>query len=112
MSKPMTFTLACVVSLSALLPGTAGYLSARLDAIRSAERSLRAVEARLDIRMAREAREGGSVSFPEHCVPPPTTVEPPATALRPEDRHHRRDHRPAQLSDWLPQLVDSLAEAR
>ncbi|MEV0594349.1 hypothetical protein [Nonomuraea cavernae] len=107
MSKQMTFTLACAVALSALVPGTAGYLSARLEAIRTAERSLRAVEVRLDVRMAREAREGGSVSFPEHCVSPSTTAEPPATALRTEDRHHRRDHRPAQLSDWLPQLVEA-----
>ncbi|MEU8250945.1 hypothetical protein [Nonomuraea sp. NPDC048916] len=113
MSKQMTFMLACTVALSALLPGAAGYLSARLEAIHSAERALRAVEARLHVRMAREAKEERPVLFPEHCPPIPatTTIEPPAAALQTGDRPRRRDHRPAQLSDWLPQIVESPAEA-
>lgn len=70
MSKHLTFTLAVAVVLSALVPGVAGYLSARLEAIESAERSLRALENRLEVREARDARP---VSFSAPCLRGPVT---------------------------------------
>jgi hypothetical protein len=70
MSKQTTFALACAVVLSALVPGVAGYLTARLEAIEAAERNLRALEARLDLREARDARV---VSFPAPCLQTPAT---------------------------------------
>ncbi|MEU8320843.1 hypothetical protein AB0C33_21025 [Nonomuraea sp. NPDC048881] len=70
MSRQMTFTLACAVVLSALGPGVAGYLSARLEAIRTAERNLHALQARLDVRQARDVRP---VSFPLPCLRTPVT---------------------------------------
>ncbi|NUP03282.1 MAG: hypothetical protein HOV96_34500 [Nonomuraea sp.] len=92
LSKQMTFALACAVVLSALVPGVAGYLSARLEAIESAERNLHALEARLDVREARDARP---VSYPAPCLRTPVTPriqQVPATAL--EDRQAmRRRHR-------------------
>ncbi|MFC7590638.1 hypothetical protein ACFQYP_48335 [Nonomuraea antimicrobica] len=81
MSKQLTFTLACAVVLSAVIPGVAGYMSARLEAIDVAERNLRALEARLDVREARDARP---VSFPAPCFRTPATPglqQGPATAL-------------------------------
>ncbi|MEV4216977.1 hypothetical protein [Nonomuraea sp. NPDC049725] len=77
----MTFTLACAVVLSALVPGVSGYLSARLEAIESAERNLRALEARLDARQARHVRP---VSFPAPC------------------------DLPGRRPDWLPELLEAL----
>ena len=77
MSKQLTFMLACAVVLSALIPGVAGYLSARMEALEAAESNLRALEARLDVREARDARP---VSFPTPCLRTPATprfdVEP------------------------------------
>ncbi|WP_049571114.1 hypothetical protein [Nonomuraea sp. SBT364] len=80
-SKQLTFTLACAVVLSALVPGVAGYLSARLEAIESAERNLRALEARLDARQARDIRP---IAFPAPCG------------------------RPGRRPDWLPELLEAL----
>ncbi|MEV4390461.1 hypothetical protein [Nonomuraea sp. NPDC049607] len=95
MSKQMTFTLACAVVLSALGPGVAGYLSARFEAIQTAERNLHALEARLDVRQARDVRP---VSFPLPCLRTPLTPriqQVPATALG--DRElMRRLHREAE----------------
>ncbi|MGP3917976.1 hypothetical protein [Nonomuraea sp. 10N515B] len=105
MSKQMTFALACTVVLSALIPGVAGYLSARLEAIEAAERNLRALEARLDLREARDARP---VAFPGPCVrtpPTPRFQEVPATALR----HHA--HWSGEVPDWLPGLLKEVADA-
>ncbi|MFC4010942.1 hypothetical protein ACFOY2_27190 [Nonomuraea purpurea] len=98
MSKQVTFTLASAVVLSALVPGVAGYLSARLEAIESAERNLQALETRLDIRQARDARP---VSFPAPCLRTPATPrqQVPATALG------GGEHRERWLRDmpaWLP----------
>ncbi|MEV1178208.1 hypothetical protein, partial [Nonomuraea sp. NPDC049784] len=70
MSKQMTFTLACVVVLSAFVPGVAGYLSARLEALETAERNLQALEARLHTREARDTRP---VSFLGPCLRTPAT---------------------------------------
>ncbi|NRQ31385.1 hypothetical protein HII36_05965 [Nonomuraea sp. NN258] len=97
-SKQMTFTLACAVVLSALVPGVAGYLSARMEAIESAERNLRALELRLH---AREARDARPVSFPAPCTRIPATPRFnrfPATA---QHRKHWHRHLPA----WLPDLI-------
>ena len=117
MSKQMTFVLACVIVLSAVIPGTVGYLSARLEAIESAERNLHALEARLHTRMAREARDARPVMFPAPCVPGTDTSrvqvrQPPAAALVPESdgqpqiRHGLRGSAPA----WLPELLRELRE--
>ncbi len=89
-SKQMVFTLACTVVASALIPGLAGYVSARLEAIESAERSLRALEARLE---AREARGVRTVSIPIRCLRPPgppKQQQPPAAALEPDERRTGR----------------------
>ncbi|MFI7419252.1 hypothetical protein [Nonomuraea sp. NPDC049684] len=98
MSRQMTFTLACVVVLSALGPGVAGYLSARLEAIRTAERNLHALQARLDIRQARDVRP---VSFPLPCLRTPVTPriqQVPATALGDRQLTRRRHREPAPLA--------------
>ncbi len=76
MSKQMTFTLACAVVLSALGPGVAGYLSARLEAIEAAESNLRALEARLNVREARDARPA---SYRAPCVRTPGEEQTPTT---------------------------------
>ncbi|MGN9785013.1 hypothetical protein ACTMTF_26520 [Nonomuraea sp. ZG12] len=91
-SKQMAFTLACAVVASAVIPGLAGYVSARLEAIESAERSLRALEARLE---AREARGVRTVSIPIRCLRPPGPPkqlqrQPPAAALEPDERRAGR----------------------
>ncbi|WP_157549036.1 hypothetical protein [Nonomuraea candida] len=92
MSKQLTFMLACAVVLSALVPGVAGYLSARMESIEAAERNLRALEARLRVREARDARP---ISYPAPCLRtpgaplPPRLQQVPATALG-ERAHDRR----------------------
>lgn len=109
LSKQMTFTLACAVVLSALVPGVAGYLSARLEAIEAAERNLHALEARLDVREARDTRP---VSYPAPCLRTPVTPriqqrveQGPATALG--DRQLvRRWHR--EMEARLRQSIDAL----
>ncbi|MFI7639181.1 hypothetical protein [Nonomuraea sp. NPDC049400] len=101
MSKQMTFTLACVVVLSALVPGVAGYLSARLEAIEAAERNLQALEARLHIR---EARDTHPVSFPGPCLRTPATPrfqQVPASALGEYRRH---------LPEWLAGLLGEVGD--
>jgi hypothetical protein len=105
LSKQMTFTLACAVVLSALVPGVAGYLSARLEAIESAERNLHALEARLNVREARDARP---VGYPAPCLrtpPGPRVQQVPATALG----HRKRWHR--ELESWFPGLLQRIEEA-
>jgi hypothetical protein len=105
MSKQMTFSLACLVVLSALIPGVAGYLSARLEAIEAAERNLRALETRLDLREARDARP---VSFPAPCLrtpPGPHLQQVPATALG-----HSK-HWPHDVPSWLPGLLKQVQDA-
>ncbi|MEO3869702.1 hypothetical protein ABGB18_12805 [Nonomuraea sp. B12E4] len=98
MSKQTTFALACAVVLSALIPGVAGYLSARMESLESAERNLRVLEARLALREAREARP---VAFSGPCLrtpPSPRFQQVPATALG--DREHRQ-RRPRGLQKEL-----------
>ncbi|WP_327088158.1 hypothetical protein OIE66_38515 [Nonomuraea sp. NBC_01738] len=68
MSKQVTFTLACAVALSAVIPGVAGYLSARIDSLNAAERRLHAQEVRLNARIARENHDVTRlVSYPAPC---------------------------------------------
>lgn len=116
MSKQMIFVLACVIVLSAVIPGAVGYLSARLEAIESAERNLHALEARLHTRMAREARDARPVTFPAPCVPgtgPSRTQlrEPPAAALVPESDESQRQHGlRGSTPAWLPELLKELRE--
>jgi len=90
-ARQMTFMLACVVVLSAVVPGLAGYVSARMEAIESAERTLHALELRLAARKARDIRP---VSIRGRCgrapVAPRTTHRGPATALRPNARPARK----------------------
>ncbi|WP_344857575.1 hypothetical protein [Planomonospora alba] len=61
MSRQMTFTLTCAALLSVIVPGCAGYLSARLEAIDQAHRRLASMETRL--------REAG-LPGPALAVPP------------------------------------------
>lgn len=107
LSKQLTFTLACAVVLSALVPGVAGYLSARLEAIETAERNLRALEARLDVREARDTRP---VSLPAPCLRTPATPRPyhqvPATALGEHDKNWLRDV-PAWLAEPLREMQET-----
>ncbi|PZG22952.1 hypothetical protein C1J01_02290 [Nonomuraea aridisoli] len=100
MSKQLTFTLACAVVLSAVVPGVAGYLSARFEAIESAERNLRAIEARLDVREARGARP---VSFAPCGRTPdaPRLQELPAAALG-DDESRKRWAR--DMPAWLEEV--------
>ncbi|MCK2214607.1 hypothetical protein MF672_012510 [Actinomadura sp. ATCC 31491] len=101
MSKQMTFALACTVVLSALVPGVAGYLTARMEAIEAAERNLRALEARLELREARDARP---VSYTP-CTRTPSTPqlqEFSASALG--DGRHAGRRSGDELPDWLPGL--------
>ncbi|MFI9593429.1 hypothetical protein [Nonomuraea sp. NPDC052265] len=110
MSKQMTFTLACAVVLSALGPGVAGYLSARLEAIRTAERNLHALEARLDVRQARDVRP---VSFPLPCLRTPMTPriqQVPATALADRDLMRRRHREAAALPPGSRQWAEPDAQ--
>ncbi|MEV0203500.1 hypothetical protein [Nonomuraea sp. NPDC050691] len=84
MSKQMTFTLTCAVAFSALIPGAAGYLSGRLEAVESAERELHAIETRLRSREAREARQAWPVAYPAPCgvqTPGPQERSPVGFAL-------------------------------
>ncbi|MFI6601825.1 hypothetical protein ACIBHX_36730 [Nonomuraea sp. NPDC050536] len=95
MGRHMTFTLACVVALSAVVPGVAGYLSARFEAVEAAERSLHATEMRLNARMARESRHARPVSFPAPCEQSTISGQVPQTlfAQSPETKQHRKHER-------------------
>ncbi|WP_449061047.1 hypothetical protein [Planomonospora algeriensis] len=56
MSRQMTFTLTCAALLSVIVPGCAGYLSAKLDAVDEARRRLASAEDRLlESRLAAQA---------------------------------------------------------
>ena len=90
MSKQTTFTLACAVVLAALGPGVAGYLSARLESIEAAERNLHALETRLQIREAREARPASLSGACGSTPAPPQLQDMPATALAEQEEAERR----------------------
>lgn len=78
-SKQMTFALALAVVLSAVGPGVAGYLSARLEGVEAAERRLRILEAQLEASRQRSVRP---MSHSEACA-------------RPGEPH------------WLPELLEA-----
>ncbi|SDL57870.1 hypothetical protein SAMN05421874_12456 [Nonomuraea maritima] len=104
MSKQTTFMLACAVVLSALVPGVAGYLSGRLEAIETAERNLRALEARLDVREARGVRPALAAPC-QRTQEESQLQETPATALgenRSESTSQRRWAR--DVSAWLEEV--------
>lgn len=48
MSRPALFVLTCALALSAIVPGSAGYIAGRLDLLTRVEADLRAREARLE----------------------------------------------------------------
>ncbi|MEV4892405.1 hypothetical protein AB0K48_23800 [Nonomuraea sp. NPDC055795] len=110
LSKQVTFSLACAVVLSALIPGAAGYLSARVESIEAAERHLHAQEARLNARLARETRP---VSYPAPCeVQParPIREQPapaafvPAPEYKPDFKPRKRERPPVVPPPaWLPE---------
>ncbi|MEV0582945.1 hypothetical protein [Nonomuraea sp. NPDC050310] len=78
MGKQLTFSLACAAVMSALLPGAAGYLSARMEAIEAAELRLQTMEIRLQRGSTQQVRP---VSFPRPCeMASPLPTEPPAAA--------------------------------
>ncbi|GAA0954362.1 hypothetical protein [Nonomuraea longicatena] len=87
-SKQMTFSLACAVVLSAVVPGVTGYLSARVESLEAAERKLHAMEMRLNERSARELRPVSyPVSYPAPCgITPrsPAQAQQPSAAFAPE----------------------------
>lgn len=80
MSKQLTFTLACAAVLSAVVPGAAGYFSARMDAVEAAEHSLRMLESRVEAR---------PVSWPQPCgdIAPAPKVDQPLPAALPRKKH-------------------------
>lgn len=65
MSRRTAFSLACAVVISALVPGVAGYLSARMEAIEAAELRLQSIRIRLQRGTDDQAR---ALSFPRPCT--------------------------------------------
>ncbi|WP_157248765.1 hypothetical protein [Nonomuraea typhae] len=94
-SKQVTFSLACAVALSAVIPGIAGYLSARIESIEAAERKLHAQELRLNARLARETRQ---VAYPAPCegktVRPARELPPAAFVPAPEYKPDKGERPP------------------
>ncbi|MFD1937128.1 hypothetical protein ACFSKW_37220 [Nonomuraea mangrovi] len=93
MAKHFTFMIACAAVLSTVIPGAAGYFSARMEAVESAERRVAMMEARL-------ANKIEMVSLPRPCSPGPATrlkvKRPPSRAFVPApgtggERHARQD---------------------
>jgi len=82
-SRQMTLALAVGVVLSAVGPGVAGYVSARLEGAEAAERRLRVLEAELRA----HDHEVQPVSSPEACA--------------------RRDE-----PHWLPELLEAWERTR
>ncbi|MFG1947590.1 hypothetical protein [Nonomuraea sp. NPDC048826] len=83
-SRQTTFALAVAVVLSAVGPGVAGYVSARLEGAEAAELRLRALEAELQARQERAARP---VANPDACA-------------RTDEPH------------WLPELLEAWERTR
>jgi hypothetical protein len=79
MSKQTTFTLTFLVAVSVIVPGSAGYLSARMDAVEQARSELLSLENRLreerhdalaeEIKLVRQARRSRATAepAPTHC---------------------------------------------
>ncbi|SDG43027.1 hypothetical protein SAMN05421505_104119 [Sinosporangium album] len=89
LSKQVTFAVGCAVVLAAVIPGSAGYLSGRLEALERAERDLRALEAQLTAdqkalrgQLSRQARGTRSVSSLRDTKPRcPIRTEPRADSV-------------------------------
>jgi hypothetical protein len=74
MSKQTTFTLTFLVAVSVIVPGSAGYLSARMDAVEQARSELLSLENRLreerhdalaeEIELVRQARRSRATAEP------------------------------------------------
>ncbi|MGW5681806.1 hypothetical protein [Nonomuraea sp. NPDC003754] len=64
MAKHVTFMIACAAVLSTVIPGTAGYFSARMEAVEAAELRVAMMQARL-------ANKIQMVSLPRPCSPVP-----------------------------------------
>lgn len=99
MSKQTTFTLTFLVGLSVLVPGSAGYLSARMDAVQRTYRDLVSLESRL-----REER----LLAPVQDVPQIQTIAVPAMpceVLPPSHPRRRKAPMPAAL---IPVPVEAL----
>jgi hypothetical protein len=72
MSKQTTFTLTFLVAISVIVPGSAGYLSAKMDTVERARRELVSLESRLrqerhealaeEIELVRQARRSRAVA--------------------------------------------------
>jgi hypothetical protein len=111
MSKQTTFTLTFLVAISAIIPGSAGYLSARMDAVEQARRELVSFESRLrqerheelaeEIELVRQARRSRTVIA---AGPTPCTAlghpgqdrggQPPKpAAIAPEPMGHEAERR-------------------
>ncbi|GIH80425.1 hypothetical protein [Planobispora longispora] len=98
MSKQRTFTLACAALLAVVVPGGAGYLSARVDAVEETYRRLSALEDRL-----RDSERAGQTQWITAPVPAPCDLvprsqrepdgaqEPPVSARGPDAGRERPD---------------------
>ncbi|GAA2377950.1 hypothetical protein [Nonomuraea africana] len=107
MSKQLTFTIACAAVLSAVIPGAAGYFSARLEAVEAAEQRVAALQQRLVTTVAK-------VSLPRPCGPAQTRTRPerepvpaafvpaPETPKSPRHRWPREDLPVVPAPEWNP----------
>ncbi|MFE3451339.1 hypothetical protein ACFXJ8_20680 [Nonomuraea sp. NPDC059194] len=89
MAKQFTFMIACAAVLSTVIPGAAGYFSARMEAVEAAERRVAMMQARLATKIE-------LVSLPRPCSPVPATRlrtrHPAPRAFAPETAGGRRAH--------------------
>ncbi|GIH90909.1 hypothetical protein ACFFMN_31970 [Planobispora siamensis] len=106
-SRQTTFTLACMTVLSVVVPGSAGYLSARLDAVDRAHQRLASLEERLrEEQLARQDRTVAALAASRLCeaerserrepgrkTPRTVTVPAPADAFEKAARAAERERR-------------------
>ncbi|MEU9834311.1 hypothetical protein AB0D67_22525 [Streptosporangium sp. NPDC048047] len=77
MSKQTAFTLTFLLGLSVIVPGSAGYLSARIDAVEQAHRRLMALENRLrEERLITPARQESWLRTLAAPAPCPVMAQP------------------------------------
>jgi hypothetical protein len=96
LSKQMTFTLTCAALVTIMLSGTAGYLSARMEALDRAEQRLRMME----FKLRQEA-----VSVRPVAVPAPGA---PCQAPSRRAENQGPDDEPPMPAAFVPVPVDSL----
>jgi hypothetical protein len=109
MSKQTTFTLTFLVAISAIVPGSAGYLSAKMDAVEQARRELVSLESRLrqerheelaeEIELARQARRSRAV-----------TAAAPTPCVAMGHPGHDRGRQPPKPAAIVPEPMDHEAE--